>query len=100
MADFVKAVDPNHLVMVGTWGYFGASSPELLAENPQDLSWRASDSSNNAGIWSAGEQLTRLHSNFKLGALTLVSPKLTCKYLVTLSIQGTLQPGSWQSSFL
>ncbi|EIE19597.1 glycoside hydrolase [Coccomyxa subellipsoidea C-169] len=68
MADFVKAVDPNHLVMVGTWGYFGASSPGLLAENPQDLSWRASDSSNNAGIWSAdpvckGEDFRALMSN-------------------------------------
>lgn len=55
MADFVKSVDPNHLVMVGTWGYFGQSSPELLAENPYDLSWRTVNGSNNAGIWSAGD---------------------------------------------
>ena len=55
MADFVKSVDPNHLVMVGTWGYFGQSSPEMLAENPYDLSWRTVNGSNNAGIWSAGD---------------------------------------------
>ncbi|KAK9918089.1 hypothetical protein WJX75_001118 [Coccomyxa subellipsoidea] len=68
MADFVKGIDPNHLVMVGTWGYFGVSSPQLMAENPYDLSWRSSDSSNNAGIWSAdpvckGEDFHAIMSN-------------------------------------
>ncbi|CAL8471250.1 g10792 [Coccomyxa elongata] len=68
MADFVKSLDPNHLVMVGTWGYFGQSSPGLLAENPYDLSWRTVNGSNNAGIWSAdpickGEDFHALMSN-------------------------------------
>ncbi len=58
MSDFVKSIDPNHLTMVGTWGYFGQSSPDLLPENPYDLSWRTSNLSNDAGIWSAGEYLT------------------------------------------
>ncbi|BDA46635.1 Mannan endo-1,4-beta-mannosidase 2 [Coccomyxa sp. Obi] len=53
MADFVKSIDPNHLTMVGTWGHFGKSSPDLLPENPYDLSWRTSNLSNDAGIWSA-----------------------------------------------
>ena len=24
MSTFVKGIDPNHLVMANTWGYFGA----------------------------------------------------------------------------
>ncbi|CAL8472233.1 g11775 [Coccomyxa elongata] len=36
MSDYVKSIDPNHLVMVGSWGYFGASTPALLPENPSD----------------------------------------------------------------
>lgn len=66
MADFVKSVDPHHLVMVGTWGYFGMSSPDLLPENPYDLSWRTSNLSNDAGIWSAGELLTRRHALIRI----------------------------------
>ena len=34
MSNYVKGLDPNHLVMVGSWGYFGASTPALLPENP------------------------------------------------------------------
>jgi endo-1,4-beta-mannosidase len=34
MSIYVKGLDPNHLVMVGSWGYFGASTPALLPENP------------------------------------------------------------------
>ena len=78
MADFVKAIDPNHLVMVGTWGYFGVSSPQLMAENPYDLSWRSSDSSNNAGIWSAGEPSEK----FPLDLLTWQCEYSCCKTLV------------------
>lgn len=37
MSDFLKGLDPNHLVMVGSWGYFGASTPALLPENPSDF---------------------------------------------------------------
>ena len=78
MADFVKGIDPNHLVMVGTWGYFGVSSPQLMAENPYDLSWRSSDSSNNAGIWSAGES----SEEFPLDLLTWQCQYSCCKTLV------------------
>lgn len=34
MSNYVKRLDSNHLVMVGSWGYFGASTPALLPENP------------------------------------------------------------------
>ena len=36
MAAFVKRLDPNHLVMLGTIGMFGASTPALTPENPFD----------------------------------------------------------------
>ena len=38
MSRHIKSIDPNHLVMLGSWGYFGASTFELAeAENPFDL---------------------------------------------------------------
>ena len=38
MSRYIKFIDPNHLVMLGAWGYFGASTPELAeAQNPFDL---------------------------------------------------------------
>ncbi|CAK0784598.1 hypothetical protein CVIRNUC_007802 [Coccomyxa viridis] len=37
MASFIKGVDSNHLVMVGSFGAFGASTPGLLAQNPTDM---------------------------------------------------------------
>ncbi|EIE23749.1 glycoside hydrolase [Coccomyxa subellipsoidea C-169] len=37
MANYVKGLDPNHLVMVNSWGYFGASTPALVSENPTDV---------------------------------------------------------------
>ncbi|CAK0785738.1 hypothetical protein CVIRNUC_008949 [Coccomyxa viridis] len=51
MSAYVKSIDPAHLVMVSSWGYFGASTPELQPENPFDLTWRGIG--NNAGIYSA-----------------------------------------------
>lgn len=38
MSAFIKGIDPNHLVMVNSWGYFGASTPDLVKENPTDMS--------------------------------------------------------------
>ena len=48
MSAYVKSIDPAHLVMVSSWGYFGASTPELQPENPFDLTWRGIG--NNAGV--------------------------------------------------
>lgn len=53
MSEYIKSLDASHLVMVGTWGYFGNSTPHLLHENLYDLSWRGSG--HDSGIWSAGE---------------------------------------------
>jgi hypothetical protein len=53
MAAYIKSLDKQHLVMVGTWGYFGASTPQLLQENIYDLTWRSSG--DDSGIWSAGK---------------------------------------------
>ncbi|CAL5222551.1 g4932 [Coccomyxa viridis] len=35
-AEFLKSVDPNHMVTVGTEGFFGSSTPEFLPDNPYD----------------------------------------------------------------
>ena len=48
LSAYVKSIDPAHLVMVSSWGYFGASTPELQPENPFDLTWRGIG--NNAGV--------------------------------------------------
>ena len=37
MAAFVKGLAPNHLIMLGTIGMFGASTPALTKLNPFDL---------------------------------------------------------------
>ena len=37
MASYIKGVDSNHLVMVGSFGTFGASTPSLVAQNPTDM---------------------------------------------------------------
>ncbi|CAL5228204.1 g11291 [Coccomyxa viridis] len=51
MSAYVKSIDPAHLVMVSSWGYFGKSTPELQPQNPYDLTWRGIG--NNAGLYSA-----------------------------------------------
>ncbi len=51
MSAYVKSIDPAHLVMVSSWGYFGHSTPELQAQNPFDLTWRGIG--NNAGVWKS-----------------------------------------------
>ncbi len=48
MSAYVKSIDPAHLVMVSSWGYFGKSTPELQPQNPYDLTWRGIG--NNAGV--------------------------------------------------
>ena len=50
MAAFVKRLDPNHLVMLGTIGMFGASTPALTPENPFDLQM---DTYSKGGIYQA-----------------------------------------------
>ena len=50
MAAFVKGLDPNHLVMLGTIGMFGASTPALTKQNPFDL---VGDTMSKGGIYSA-----------------------------------------------
>ena len=47
----MKSIDPAHLVMVSSWGYFGRSTPELQPQNPFDLTWRGIG--NNAGVRKA-----------------------------------------------
>ena len=38
MSTYLKSIDRNHLVMVASFGYFGASSPaSLIAENPTEM---------------------------------------------------------------
>ena len=38
MATHLKSIDKNHLVMVGSFGYFVASSPaSLIGENPTEM---------------------------------------------------------------
>ena len=37
MSAFVKRLAPRQLVMLGAWGFFGASTPALLSENPWEL---------------------------------------------------------------
>ena len=37
MSAFVKRLAPAQLVMLGAWGFFGASTSQLLPENPWDL---------------------------------------------------------------
>lgn len=37
MASFIKGIDKNHLVMVGSFGYYGASTPNLLSDNPTEM---------------------------------------------------------------
>ncbi|CAL8471249.1 g10791 [Coccomyxa elongata] len=111
MSDFVKSIDPNHLTMVGTWGYYGRSSPDLLPENPYDLSWRTSNLSNDAGIWSAdpickGEDWAALmtDTSIDIGSVHVYPefmPVCTddCKVYLgngTVSVQGTLTDiGYW-----
>lgn len=34
MAAYVRSVDPNHLITVGSEGFYGPSTPDLLANNP------------------------------------------------------------------
>jgi hypothetical protein len=34
MAAFVRSQDPNHMITVGSEGFYGASTPELLSNNP------------------------------------------------------------------
>ena len=50
MAAFVKGLSPNHLVMLGTIGMFGASTPALTKLNPFDL---VGDTTSKGGIYSA-----------------------------------------------
>ena len=37
MSTYLKSIDPNHLVMVGSFGYYGASTPNLVSENPTEM---------------------------------------------------------------
>ena len=60
MSVYVKSIDPAHLVMVSSWGYFGASTPELQPENPFDLTWRGIG--NNAGVCCINPQPLRVQS--------------------------------------
>ncbi|GLC59968.1 hypothetical protein PLESTB_001559100 [Pleodorina starrii] len=39
-ADFVRELDPNHLVTVGLEGFYGPSTPELRAHNPYESASR------------------------------------------------------------
>lgn len=39
MANFLRRMDPNHLVMVGADGFFGPHSPHLLPYNPPPHVW-------------------------------------------------------------
>jgi hypothetical protein len=34
MAAYVRSLDPNHMITVGSEGFYGASTPELLSNNP------------------------------------------------------------------
>jgi endo-1,4-beta-mannosidase len=34
MAAFVRSVDPNHMITVGSEGFYGPTTPDLLAANP------------------------------------------------------------------
>lgn len=36
-AEFLKSLDPNHLLCAGTEGFFGSSTPDLLPDNPYDF---------------------------------------------------------------
>eukprot|EP00798_Chlamydomonas_sp_ICE-L_P027956 gene27956-8838_t len=38
MSQFLKTMDPNHLVTVGSEGFFGGSTPEYLQYNPGEWS--------------------------------------------------------------
>ena len=42
-----KSVDSNHLLTIGSEGFFGASTPELLASNPYDGASAGTDFSRN-----------------------------------------------------
>ena len=55
LSAYVKSIDPAHLVMVSSWGYFGKSTPDLQPENPYDLTWRGIG--NNAGVSSSDSSL-------------------------------------------
>lgn len=35
MSQHVRAADPNHLITIGSEGFFGDSTPQLLQYNPQ-----------------------------------------------------------------
>ena len=38
MATYLKSIDNNHLVMVASFGYYGASSPaSLVSQNPTEM---------------------------------------------------------------
>lgn len=50
MAAFVKTIDQHHLLTSGSEGYYGASTPELLSENPSKDASSGTDYVRNSHI--------------------------------------------------
>lgn len=69
MSAYVKSIDPAHLVMVSSWGYFGRSTPELQPQNPSDLTWRGIG--NNAGVCTRCTKTSDVHNTGGLASRCL-----------------------------
>ncbi len=74
LAAYVKQLDPNHLIMLGTIGMFGASTPSLLQENPYDLSM---DTYSKGGIYQA-DPICQVRNVPRWSLHLLFSTKCSC----------------------